>query len=51
MLEYKMKLRKGLVSHLKNNGITTLNKHVDAYHGLSVKRIEEEVKNNLKSPL
>jgi hypothetical protein len=51
MLEYKMKLKKGFDSHFKSNGITTLNKNGDAYHGLSVKRIEEEVKNNLKSSL
>jgi hypothetical protein len=37
--------------YLKNNGITTLKKHVDANHGLIAKKIEEEVDNNIKSPM
>lgn len=38
--------RKRLISYFKTNG--TLNKHVDANHGLVVKVFEEKVKNLLR---
>jgi hypothetical protein len=50
ILEQKKKLKKGLVSYFKSNGIITLTNYVDANHGLIVKNFEEEM-NNLKSPL
>lgn len=37
--------------YFKNNGIITLKKYVDAKHGLIVKKFEEEVDNNMKSPM
>jgi len=51
ILEPKTKLRKGCISYFKNNGIFALKKHVDANHGLIVKKIKEEMNNNLNSPL
>jgi hypothetical protein len=47
----KNKVKKGLVSYFKNNGIIVFKKHMDANHGLIVKKIEEEVNNNFKSRL
>ncbi len=47
----KNKVKKGLVSYFKNNRIIVLKKHMDANHGLIVKKIEEEMNNNFKSPL
>jgi hypothetical protein len=38
----RTKLRKGLISYCKINGISTLKKHVDAKHGLLVKTFDEE---------
>ncbi len=38
----KTKLRKGLISYYKINGISTLKKHADAKHGLLVKTFDEE---------
>ncbi len=38
------KLRKGLISYYKTNGISTLKKHVDALeHGLLAKKPNEEM--------
>jgi hypothetical protein len=37
--------------YFKNNGIITLKKHVDANHGLIANKFEEEVDNNMKSPM
>ncbi len=39
------KLRKGLISYYKTNGILTLKKHVDAKHNLLAKKLDEEVNN------
>jgi hypothetical protein len=47
----KTNWKKSLVSYFKNNGITTLKKHVDVDHGLIVKKIKEELNNNVESPL
>jgi hypothetical protein len=50
ILEPRTKLRKNLVSYFKNNGITTLKRHMNVDHGLIVKKIKEKM-NNMKSPL
>jgi hypothetical protein len=47
----KNKIKKGFVSYFKNNGIIVLKKHMDANHGIIVKKFEEEVNNNFKSQL
>jgi hypothetical protein len=39
---------KEIVSYSKSNGIIAFKKHVDANHGLIVKKVEEI--NNLKGP-
>jgi hypothetical protein len=40
-----------LVSYFKSNGITKLKKRVDVDHGLIVKKIKEQLNNNVESPL
>ncbi len=45
------KVKTSLISYFKNNGIIVLKKHMDANHGLIVKKIEEEMNNNFKNPL
>jgi hypothetical protein len=47
----KKKLRQGLVSYFKKNGINVLKEHVDADHRLIVKTFEKEMNNSLKNPL
>jgi hypothetical protein len=37
------KKKKGLITYYKTHGIITLKKHVDVYHVLIIKKIEEEV--------
>jgi hypothetical protein len=44
-------LKKGLVSHFKNNGLITLKTHVDLNHRLIAKTFEEKMNNNMKSPM
>ncbi len=41
--------RKGLISYYKNNGITSLKKHVDVKHFVIVKMFEEEINSLLKA--
>jgi hypothetical protein len=50
-LKQRTRLKKGLVSYLKSNGMIALRKHVDANHGQIGKKIKEEMNINLKSPL
>ncbi len=39
----RTKLRKGLISYYKTNGILTLKKHVDVKHDLLAKKLDEEM--------
>jgi len=39
----RTKLRKGLISYYKTNGISTLKKHVDAEHHLLANKLDEEM--------
>jgi hypothetical protein len=50
ILNQKTRLRKGLVSYFKNNGIIIL-KIVDPTHEEIAKTIEEKVNSSLRSPL
>ncbi len=45
----RTKLRKGLISYYKINGISTLKKHVGVEHNLLAKKLNEEVNNSLRS--
>jgi hypothetical protein len=45
VLNLKTKKRKGLITYYKTCGITTLKKHVGAYHSMITKKIEEKVTN------
>jgi hypothetical protein len=45
----RTRLKKGLVFYFKNNGLIALKKHLNANHGLSAKKFEEEM--NLESPM
>jgi hypothetical protein len=47
ILKWRTRLRKGLVSYFKSNGIIVLKKHVDANHNLIARNFEEEVNNNI----
>jgi hypothetical protein len=51
VLNQLTRLKKGLISYLKDNNVTTLKKHVDVNHGLIAKKIEEKVNNNMKSSI
>jgi hypothetical protein len=51
ILGQKTKFRKRFVSYLKNNGITTLKKHINGDHYLIARKFEEKVDNNAKSLL
>jgi hypothetical protein len=51
ILEQRTRLKKGLISYLKSNGMIVLRKYVDANHGQIGKKIKEEMNINLKSPL
>ncbi len=44
----RTKLRKGLISYYKTIGISSLEKHVDAEHGLLAKKLDEEVNNAVR---
>ncbi len=44
----RTKLRKGLISYYKTNGILTLKKHADAKHILLAKELDKEVNNSVK---
>jgi hypothetical protein len=39
----RIKLRKGLISYYKINGISTLKKNMDVKHNLLTKKLDEEV--------
>jgi hypothetical protein len=41
ILNARIKERKGLITYYKTYGITIIRKHVDAYHSIIVKKIEE----------
>jgi hypothetical protein len=43
----KIKKRKGLIIYYKNYVIISLKKHVDANHSIIVKKIEEEINNEI----
>ncbi len=45
----RTKLRKGLISYYKTNGISTLKKHADVEHSLLAKTLGEEVNNLMKT--
>jgi hypothetical protein len=45
----RTKLRKGLISYYKTNGISTLKKHVDVEHNLLAKKLNEEVNSLMRS--
>jgi len=45
----RTKLRKGLISYYKTNGILTLKKHVDGKHNLLAKKLDEEVNNLVRT--
>jgi hypothetical protein len=49
ILEQITRLKKGLVLCLKNNGMTTLKRHVDASHGQIANKFEEKMNISLKS--
>ncbi len=44
----RAKLRKDLISYYKTIGISYLKKHVDAKHGLLVKKLDEQVNNEMR---
>jgi hypothetical protein len=39
----RIKLKKGLISYYKTNGILALKKHMDVKHNLFTKKLDEEV--------
>ncbi len=45
----RIKLRKGLISYYKTNGISTLRKHVDSKHNLLVKKFDEQANSFVKT--
>lgn len=47
----KTKLRKGVISYLKTNGIVIFKNYVDVEHTLIAKKFEEEVSSPMKSGL
>jgi hypothetical protein len=49
ILGKKTKFRKRFVSYFKNNGITTLKKHIHGDHYLIARKFEEKINNNAKS--
>jgi hypothetical protein len=49
ILGQRTKFMKGFVSYFKNNGITTLKKHIDGYHYLIARKFEEKINNNVKT--
>jgi hypothetical protein len=51
ILKWRARLRKGLVSYFKSNGIIVLKKHVDANHNLIARNFEKEMNNNIKKLL
>jgi outer membrane lipopolysaccharide assembly protein LptE/RlpB len=47
----KIKVRKGVISYLKTNGIVIFKNYVDVEHTLIAKKFEEEVSNPMRSGL
>jgi hypothetical protein len=45
----EQKIRKGLISYYKINGISTLKKHVDAEHYLLANKLDEKINSWVKS--
>jgi hypothetical protein len=51
VFNHRRRLRKDLVFYFKSNGIIALRKHVNANHGLIIEILENELNNNMKSPM
>jgi len=45
----RTKLRKGIMSYYKSNGILALRTHMDGKHNLLTKKLDEEVNNSMRS--
>ncbi len=49
ILGQKIKLKKRFISHLKNNGIIALKKHMDGDHYLIARKFDKKINNNAKN--
>jgi len=49
ILRHTAKFKKRFISYFKNNGITTLKKHINGDHYLIARKVEEKINNNAKS--
>jgi hypothetical protein len=47
----RTKLRKGIISYYKSNGISALRKHMDGEHNLLAKKYDEEVNSSVRSQI